>query len=359
MTTDFYKTLGVKKTATKEEISKAYREMARKYHPDLHPDDKAAKQKFQDVQEAFDTLNDPEKRKMYDQFGADYSKMGGGAGPGGGGGFRGAWPGGGPAGGGAHGPGAQGGNWQQEFRFEDLGDMFRQPGAGRQAGGAGGGVGFDPSDIFGMFGQQFRGGGGGGAEAAGAGRSRRRAAAEKGADIQHEITITFQESILGTERDVAIHDPAGGMKKITAKIPAGMEDDKKIRLRGLGETSPTGGPPGDLVLRVHVTPHKHFSRQGNNLLLRLPVKLSEAVLGAKVTVPTPKKTVEVSIPPGTSSGKKLRVKGLGVPGKGGVSGDLLVEIMIQLPPHVTDSQKDAVRGMDAAYAADPRAGIVW
>lgn len=337
MPTDFYKTLGVNKTATKEEISKAYREMARKYHPDLHPDDKAARQKFQDVQEAFDTLNDPEKRKLYDQFGADYDRAGGGAGPGGGG-YRGAWPGGGPTGG-------QGGGWQQEFRFEDLGDMFRKQGGGQQPGGGGG---FDPSDIFGnLF--------GGGAGAASAGRSRRRPPATKGADILYEITVTFQESILGGERDVTIKDGAGGVKKITAKIPAGIEDGKKIRLRGLGETSGTGGQAGDLVLKVLVTPHKFFTRQGNNLLLRLPVRLSEAVLGAKVTVPTPKTAVEVTIPPGTSSGKKLRVKGMGVPGKT-AAGDLLVEIMIQLPPRMTDAQRDAIRGMDSP---DPRAGIVW
>lgn len=342
MATDFYKTLGVKKAATKEEISKAYREMARKYHPDLHPDDKAARQKFQEVQDAFDTLNDPEKRKLYDQFGADYDKMGGGAGPGsGGGGYRGAWPGGGPTGGAR---GQQGGGWQQEFRFEDLGDMFRKQGGGQQAGDGG----FDPSDIFGNI---FGGGGG----AANAGRSRRRPPAAKGADILHEITITFQESILGGERDVTIKDGAGGVKKITAKIPAGIEDGKKIRLRGLGETSPTGGQAGDLVLKVQVTPHKYFTRQGNNLLLRLPVRLSEAVLGAKVTVPTPKKTVEVTIPPGTSSGKKLRVKGMGVPGKT-AAGDLLVEIMIQLPPRMTDEQRDAIRRMDSP---DPRAGIAW
>ncbi|MDO4551305.1 MAG: J domain-containing protein [Planctomycetia bacterium] len=345
MATDYYKVLGVKKSATKEEISHAYREMARKYHPDLHPDDKTAKQKFQEVQEAFDVLNDDQKRKMYDQFGPNYERMNTA-----GGSYQGPW------GTNSSTYGGRGGSWQQEFSFQDLNDLFRQSqtGGGNTAGGTRGG--FNPADLFGMFGNQFQEDG-----TRNAGRGgRRRNASVRGNDILHDITISFEKSILGGETQVSIQEPSGEIKKVTAKIPPGIEDGKKLRLRGLGEPSPTGGTAGDLVLIIHITPHTSFTRQGNNLILKLPVKISEAVLGAKVSVPTPKGTVELRIPPGTSSGKKLRVKGRGVPGKNGADGDLLVEIMIVVPSHVTEAQQQVISSMDANYTpGNLRSGISW
>ena len=181
----------------------------------------------------------------------------------------------------------------------------------------------------------------------------------KGGDAQCEIAISFRKSILGGEEQVSIQQPSGEVKTITAKIPPGIEEGKKMRLRGLGEPSPTGGPPGDLVLVIRVAPHTSFTRQGNNLLLRLPVKLTEALLGAKVNVPTPKGEVTLSIPPGTSSGQKLRVKGHGVSGKAGADGDLLVEIMIVAPANLSDAQKEAVRSMEGNYTGNLRAGISW
>ncbi|MDO4585231.1 MAG: DnaJ C-terminal domain-containing protein [Planctomycetia bacterium] len=336
MAHDFYETLGVGRNATKEEIGKAYRAMARKYHPDLHPDDKTASKKFQEVQEAFDCLNDEKKRKLYDQYGADYEHIQEGGFPGGGG--RGSsrssrtrqnWT---PPGG--------TGQWQH-FSFED---MFG-------AGGAGASEGFDPRTIFGDFGgdfpNDFRGG-----------STRRRRAPTKGSDIVHDITIPFTKSILGGEESVGIQETSGVVKTVTAKIPPGIEDGKKLRLRGLGEASPNGGQPGDLVLVVRITPHPSFTRQGNNLLLRLPVTISEAVLGAKVSIPTPRGEGVLNIPPGTSSGKKLRVKGCGVPGKGG-NGDLLVEILINAPTKISEEEAEVLRRLDQNYQGNLRSGIAW
>ncbi|MDO4574390.1 MAG: J domain-containing protein [Planctomycetia bacterium] len=329
MAKNYYKTLGVSKTATKEEIGKAYRELARKYHPDLHPDDKTATKKFQEVQEAFECLNDDQKRKMYDQFGPNYENMGAG-GPGAGGFHGGARP---TWGGGT----GQGGTAWQEV---DLGDIF---GAG---GGPGGGPGFDPSSLFGNLGAQFRSAG------------RRRRAPVKGNDITYPITISFNESIIGSEREVKIQEASGVVKTVTAKIPAGIEDGKKLRLRGLGENSTTGGPSGDLVLEIHVTPHPSFTRTGNNLLLKLPVTIAEATLGAKIAIPTPKGEGTLNIPAGTSSGKKLRVKGAGVPSKTG-TGDLLVEIMVNVPTKVSDADTEILRKLNATYPGNLRAGISW
>lgn len=339
---DYYQILGVSKTATKDEIGKAYRKLAKKYHPDLHPDDKNAKAKFQELQEAFDVLNDDSKRKQYDQFGPDFEKMHGFPGGSGEAGF-----GGGPGAGGFRGgqwssAGPNGGSW--EFNMNDI-----------FGGGAGGGgaEGFDPSSIFGAF-----GGRGARGSAGFGGGSRRRRAPVRGNDIQYPITISFEESVLGGEAEVRIQSGSGEVKTVTAKIPAGIEDGKKLRLSGLGESSPNGGPAGDLVLLVSVSPHPVFTRQEKDLLLRLPVTVSEAVLGAKITIPTPKGEGVLNIPAGTSSGKKLRVRGAGVQMKSG-AGDLLVEILINVPKTVSSEEADVLRGLDQKYAGNLRAGITW
>lgn len=333
MAKDYYKILGVARGATKEEISKAYRAMARKYHPDLHADDKSASKKFQEVQQAFEVLNDDEKRKQYDQYGENFEHFGQGAGPGGG--FRGGFRGGaGPQ----WGPGA-GAEWQN-INFDDI---FRAAGQG-----AGAGAGFDPG-MFGDFTQSFRGSSGGG---------RRRRTPSKGNDIKHDIAIPFTESITGGKQEIRIQETSGVMKTVTATIPAGIEDGKKLRLRGLGENSLSGGPAGDLVLIVHVTPHSSFSRQDNNLILRLPVTIAEATLGAKVSIPTPRGSGVLNIPPGTSSGKKLRVKGAGVPSKNG-TGDLLVEILVNVPKTVDEATEKVLRELDQNSSTNLRAGISW
>lgn len=318
---DYYQILGVSRSASKDEIGRAYRTLAKKYHPDLHPDDKNAKAKFQELQQAFEVLNDDQKRKQYDQFGPEFEKFQGGTGGfggfGGGTGGFGGFPGG-------------GGNW--EF---DMNDFFGS--------GTGGRGGFDPGDFFSGLGG--RGG-------------RRHRAPMKRRDLSHSVSISFEESVIGTEVEVTIRNGSGGVKTVSAKIPAGIEDGKKVRLHGLGETSPNGGPAGDLFLVVTVRPHSCFTRQGNDLLLSLPVTISEAVLGAKVMIPTPKGSGALNIPAGTSSGKKLRIKGAGVQAKSG-AGDLYVEIQVNVPKSVTPEEEELLRALDKRYELDIRSGIKW
>ena len=335
---DYYKILGVSRSVTKDEIGKAYRNLAKKYHPDLHPDDKNAKAKFQELQEAFEVLNDEKKRKQYDQFGPDFAKFQGG---GAGGGYH---PGG--FGGGFGGNGGNGAEW--EFNMDDL---FGQQthGGGRSGGG------FDPSDFFRSFGGG-RASGRGGRSGFGGGYSRN--APIQGQDIHHAVTISFEESVEGTEAEVRIRNHAGETKNISAKIQAGIEDGQKLRLHGLGGRSPNGGPDGDLVLTVHVRPHACFTRQGNDLNLRLPISVSEAVLGARVPIPTPKGEGFLNIPPGTSSGKKLRIKGAGVQARSG-AGDLFVEIMVQVPQNVTPEEAEMFLNLEQKQPNDLRAGIQW
>ncbi|MBE6425163.1 MAG: J domain-containing protein [Planctomycetaceae bacterium] len=344
---DYYKILGISRSATKDEIGKAYRTLAKKYHPDLHPDDKNAKAKFQELQEAFEVLNDEKKRKQYDQFGPDFEKFQGG-GAGGFGGFGGFG-------------GSRNGGAEWEFNMDDL-----FGGQGRGGGGRRNGGGFDPGAFF-------RNHGGGRASARDArdfndgfgnwssGGSRggySRYAPVKGQDIYHAVTIPFEESVEGTEANISIRNHSGETRKISAKIPPGIEDGQKLRLHGLGESSPNGGPNGDLFLTVHVSPHHCFSRQGNDLTLRLPVSISEAVLGAKVPIPTPKGEGFLNIPPGTSSGKKLRIKGAGVQARSG-AGDLFVEILVQVPQNVTQEEADMFLKMEQKNSNDLRAGIQW
>lgn len=319
MPQDYYAVLGISRSASKEEIQKAYRELARKYHPDLNPDDKAAQQKFKDIQQAHDVLSDPEKRQMYDQFGPDFEQAGRGGGS--------------PFGGGGAG-----------FSFEDL---FGGGGPGQ------GGFDGDIGDIF----RQFGGGGGG------AGRGRRSQAPAKGTDLSAEITVPFNTSVLGGEAAISVQR-AGKMDSITVKIPPGIETGKKMRLRGQGEPG-RGGQSGDLIVEVSVAPHPCFRRTGRNLELKLPVTLKEAAFGAAIDVPTPGGTVVLKVPAGTSSGRRLRVKGQGVRSANGTDGDLYVEIEIKLPVALAqdgeqaDAIADAVETLDRLYDTEVREKLVW
>ncbi len=325
MPQDYYKTLGVDRGASPEDIQKAYRTLARKYHPDLNPDDKQAKQKFQEVQAAFDVLNDADKRKLYDRYGSNFeAASAAGAGP------RGAsytWS---PQGGAAE---------------VDLNDLF--------GGSMGGGEGFGFGDIF----RQFRRGGGPKASRAAAGPSR-------GADIRHEITIPFSTAATGGEAQISVRRQSGKIEDIKVKIPAGIEDGKKIRLRGQGEPAPksTGAresTAGDILLTIHVSPHPCFRRRGKHLDLVVPVTLAEAASGAKIDVPTPRGVIRLSLPPGTSSGKKLRVKGHGVAPPGQTPGDLLAEIQIVLPENLDEEERQTLERIAAKHPQDPRAGLQW
>ena len=320
MADDYYKALDVSRTASPEEIQKAYRKLARKYHPDMNPDDAAAKKKFQQVQKAYDILNDPEKRKLYDQFGPSFENIAAGGAPGGGGG----------------GP----------FPF-DIEQIFGGRGGG---GGAPGSGGFqfegDLGDIF----QHFTGGGG-------RGRSRRQAAPSRGSDLSAEVTIPFNTAVMGGFRDISLQR-GGKYETIQIKIPPGVDTGKKIRLRGRGEPGPSG-ESGDLIVTIDVAPHPHFKRQGQNLELRLPVTVGEAALGSTVDVPTPSGVVSLKIPPGSSSGRRLRVKGQGVRATNGEAGDLYVELQIKLPESLDNAARDAIAQIEQQYTGGIRDGLAW
>ena len=158
---------------------------------------------------------------------------------------------------------------------------------------------------------------------------------------------------------ITVERPTGKTETLAVKIPAGIEDGKKIRIRGQGQPAPRGGTPGDILITIHVAPHPYFQRRGNHLLVRVPVTLGEAVGGAKVDLPTPRGTVTLSVPPGTSSGTKLRVKGHGVTPKNGPPGDLLAEIQIVLPKQLSDADRQAIRQIDQRYSQDPRKDLRW
>lgn len=319
MAEDYYKTLGVARSASPEEIRKAYKKLAQKYHPDLNPDDKSAQDKFKEIQNAYDVIGDAEKRKKYDQFGSNFEHMG--ADPGGG--FNQWRTSGGPQGG-------------QQFEF-DLGDIF--------GGGSGGGPNF--SDIFGGF-----GGGGGGSR-------RRHVHPVRGEDIQHDVKVSFKQALEGGEINLNVRRPDGHMERLTAKIPPGIEDGKKIRLRGQGDPGPHGGPAGDLLIRIHIESHKYFKRSGNDLEITVPVTMAEALLGGSVDVPTPGGTVTMKIPAGSSSGRRLRVRGQGVKSGKSEPGDLYVVLQVNMPEEPTDELKQAVEKFAEAHPENPRKDLRW
>jgi DnaJ-class molecular chaperone len=314
MAEDHYQTLGVPRTASAEDIRKAYRELARKYHPDLHPDDEAAQEKFKQVQTAFDVLNDQSKREMYDRYGSSFEGVGAG-GPGGG---RGPFPGGGFPGGGEI----------------DLESLF---------GGAGG-----FGDIFGRGGTKARG--------------RRRPAQAPGADVTARIDIPFKQAIDGGKTDVRI-DRDGKTETISVTIPQGLPDGARMRLRGQGLPGTGGGPAGDLLLEVKVDSHPVFRRDGDTLELTLPVSVAEAILGAKVDVPTPWGTISLKVPPKTSGGRKLRAAGMGVRHANGAKGDLIAEVQIVLPDQADaaalDRLLEAAKAAEAAGGPGPRGQLRW
>jgi DnaJ-class molecular chaperone len=316
MEEDYYKILSVGRDASAADIQKAYRKLARKYHPDVNPDDATAKRKFQEIQRAYDVLNDAEKREMYDRYGSSFESMGAG-GPGGG-----TWR--------SH-SASPGGQTEVDFS-----QFF--------GGGAQGGVEGSFGDIFRQFG--------------GGGTRRTRQRPHKGADLKHQLDIPFHTSVTGGEARVNVKRPDGKVESIAVKIPAGIEDGKTIRLRGQGEASPNGGPAGDILITVKAAPHPHFRRRGNNLEVDVPVTLAEAGLGGKIDVPTPKGVITLTIPPGTSSGKRLRVKGHGVQSKEH-PGDLYAEIQIVLPSEIDAESQKLIRQFDAKQELKPRSDLHW
>jgi curved DNA-binding protein len=312
MEDDYYKILSVGRDASAADIQKSYRKLARKYHPDVNPDDATAKRKFQEIQKAYEVLNDSEKREMYDRYGNSFESMGTG-GPGGG-----------------H-PGGHSGHAEVDFS-----QFF---GGGAQ-GGFEGGFG----DIFRQF--------GGGA------RRQTRQRSQKGASLKHQLEIPFNTAVTGGEARINVQRADGKVEEIAVKIPAGIEDNKTIRLRGQGEASPNGGPAGDILITVRSAPHPYFRRRGRNLEVDVPVTLAEAGLGGKIDVPTPKGVITLTIPAGTSSGKRLRVKGHGVQAKGN-PGDLYAEVQIVLPSEIDSESKELIRQLAAKQDLKPRADLRW
>ncbi|WP_413602957.1 DnaJ C-terminal domain-containing protein [Curtobacterium sp. Curtsp57] len=320
---DFYKVLGVSKDASEAELKKTYRKLARQFHPDSNPGDTAAENRFKEISEAYSVLSDKEQRAEYDQVRA----MGSGAR------FT--------AGGGGQGGG-----------FEDVfGGMFGQQGGGGQRVrfGQGGGGGFE--DILGgMF-----GGGAGGGFGQPSGGYRGFGGPTKGRDVTATTTLDFTTAIAGDTVKLS----QGNGRPVNVRIPAGVADGQKIRLRGRGEPSPDGGESGDLVVTVHVRKHPVFERDGQNLRLDVPVTFVEAALGATIQVPTlGGDPVKLRVAPGTPSGRVLRVKGRGVATKNG-TGDLLATVQVAVPSHLSDKAKEAVEALAAALPdEDPREDLL-
>jgi molecular chaperone DnaJ len=310
---DFYKILGVAKDASDADIKKAYRKLARQYHPDTNSGDAAAEKKFKDISEAYSVLSDPDERQQYDAIRA----MGGGArfAPHGAGGT------------------ANGG-------FEDLFGGLFTGGGGRHSGGfsTAGGVPPEFADLFG-------GGFGGGP----AGFQR---APQKGADRTASTSISFAGSIRGTT--IGLREPDGEV--IDVRVPAGIKDGQKVRVRGKGQYGPAGN--GDLLVTVNVKPHDFYTRDGDNLRIHVPVSFPEAALGADIEVPTiDGEHVRMRVPAGTPSGRTLRVKGRGVKTSKG-TGDLLVTIDVAVPQNLSKEAEEAVKAFAAATnGADVRQGL--
>ncbi|MEM9365816.1 MAG: J domain-containing protein [Planctomycetota bacterium] len=322
MAEDLYQTLGVSRQADKDDLQKAYRKLARKYHPDMNPDNKEAQDRFKRVQEAYDVLNDPEKRAAYDRYGADFEKI---------------------RGGGRVHPGAGGAS----FDGLDLDQIF----GGRGGGGGGFENGFH--DFF----EQILGGRASGGAAATAGNRAQARAPQRGENIRHELSIPFQKAVLGGQAEFYL-TRRGQPEKLAVTIPPGVETGSKIRLRGQGHPA-AGGDDGDLILSIQVDSHPHYEMKGKNLKLQLPVTVLEAALGAKVDVPTPHGTISLSVPPGSDGGRRLRLKGLGVKPKTGSPGDLLVELSITLPDAMSDDAVELLKKWDASCPAEPRAALQW
>ena len=294
---DYYKTLGVEKNASKDDIKKAFRKLAHEHHPDKNKGNAASEQKFKEASEAYSVLSDDNKRAQYDRFGS--------AGPGGAG-FN---------------PGA-GGFGGQGFGGFDFSQFTQGGGFGQ------GGVEFDLGDIFGEF---FGGG------------SRR---PRKGRNITMDVEISFKDSIFGIEREISVNGT-----KLSIKIPPGIESGQGLRVAGRGEDG--AGGKGDLIVRVWVKEHATFRKEAFNLVMDLPIKLSLALTGGEVEIETLEGKLEVKIPSGTSHGEILRVKGKGVPyettggifGTGGKRGDLLIVTHVEMPRKLSKKAKELIQGL--------------
>jgi DnaJ-class molecular chaperone len=332
---DYYATLGVAKTATEKELKAAYRKLARKHHPDVNPGDKGAETRFKEINEAYEVLGDPDKRRKYDELGANWrmyeqaqqqgqpfpggSPFGGGFGGAGGPGEGGAWTinmGGGPGG-------------YRTMTEDEMRDMF------------------GTDDPFSNFFHTFFGGAGGGGEGRGRGRAPRPA---KGRDIESEAELTLEEAYHGAMRRVSIA-LGGHARSVDVRIPAGVKDGSRVRASGEGESGSGGAASGDLFLRVQIKTHPVFERKGDDLYVKVAIPVTVAVLGGEALVPTVTGSVRLKVPETTQPGQIFRLKGHGMPvvGKPDVKGDLYASADVQLPRSLTAEQRrlwDQIRNTD-------------
>ncbi|MFM7203371.1 MAG: DnaJ C-terminal domain-containing protein [Myxococcota bacterium] len=319
---DFYQILGVSRSASQDEIKKAYRTLAKKFHPDVNPGDKQAEARFKEINVANDVLCDPEQRKLYDEFGEEVLRPGFDANQArafrqysGGFGGRGGAPGGG---------------------FGGFEDMFSRMGGAQGRSSAGGFGGME--DLFGGI---FGGGGGG-----------RGMRAARGRDAEGEVEIDFMEALRGTER--VIQTSTGETR---VRIPPGAMDQSKVRARGHGGPGVNGGPAGDLLLTVRVKPHPILRREGDTVELDLPLTVVEAWRGGKVQVPTPDGNVNMTIPARTQTGARLRLRGRGPHLKGGERGDMYVVIKVVMPDGDAEGLDAAMSALEGAYKKDVRENL--
>jgi DnaJ-class molecular chaperone len=348
---DLYAVLGVTKSASADELKKAYRKLARKHHPDLNPGNKQAEERFKEISFAHDVLTDPKKRKLYDEFGLEGLQAG--FDPERAREYR-RWA-----------ESGHGFSFRPDAGFDFGG--FEQPRGRRRRAEA-------ERSFSDIFSELFGAGVGGGAQAG---------PPQRGQDLEHPIEVDFLDAIRGTRTAVSIRRPApcpqcGGTgrhnlractrcagtgtiedrEKLTVKIPPGIGDGARVRVKGKGGLG-RGGPPGDLYFVVKLRPHPHLKREGRDLVMEVPVTVGEAMHGATIEVPTPDGRVQVKVPKGSQSGQRLRLRGRGVPDpKGGAPGDLYIRPMVQVPKNgASERLKEAVEALERAYGGDPRADL--
>jgi curved DNA-binding protein len=306
---DYFKVLGVERTADADAIKRAFRKLARQYHPDVNPGDANAEARFKEVSEAYEVLSDPEKRRRYEQFGQYWSQMGG---PGGGG------------------PGGFDVDFGRYGNFDDfINDLL-----GRFGGAAGMGGG------FGGFGSGFPAGFGG------------RGAAPIDLDAEATIQLTLADAFRGCERTLAVND-----ERVQVRIPAGVRSGSRLRLKGKGNLQPGTGRRGDLYLNLQIQPHPIWRLDGDQLRAELPLSLDELALGGDVVVATPDGEATVQVPPGMSIGRSLRLKGKGWPVKEG-RGDLLLTPVLRMPEALSERERELLGQLRQARSMDPRAGWI-
>jgi molecular chaperone DnaJ len=312
---DFYSVLGVSRTANADEIKKAYRKLAMKYHPDKNPGDKKAEEQFKELSEAYEVLSDDKKREMYDQFGfagAGYAGAGAGGGQGGFGGN--------PFGGGF---GQQGGFSGNAEDFQDIfGDMF--------------------GDVFGGRTGGFR-------------QGRRQS---KGADLRYTLTISFEESALGADKTISFirhRNSREETARLSVKVPAGVKAGQRLKLSGEGDGAPQSGASGDLYVIIQIQEHPLFRREEDDVLLDVPVPYTDAILGGEIEVPTLTGRVALKVHAGSHSGQVFRLKGKGFPKSGGFgSGDMRVRIIVDTPSSISAKQKELIQELAKAGSETPQ-----